>query len=400
MDLSEDEKVIEFFLEREIKPATQTKYYTHLKHYIEHAGDGLTPTELIQEARSEERQGIYIEDRKIHKRFIRFKAWLLTANWDESTKKIALSNIKTFYKTLHINEVPPTTIKVPRKKQIKITHLPSQEDVKKAVLAANVKYQSILLLMASSGLMQSDIIQFKVTDFIESFNKQAHTNFTGIDDIRQLVEIAEKKEIVLKWEGERAKNSIEYMTFSSTETTKAIAEYLRTDPPRSRDDFLFRNKGQKIRIFTLDNYIQFINDKLGLTGGEDKYKRIIPRNLRKRFGSLLTEAELGYRHIEYMMGHVLPPVQGAYFKLPGEDVMRRAYLKALPYLMILEPMETKVLTDEKLAEIEEREREREEERRKEKEEMEEMKQRELLREKRLQHLEKIYLDKKDVEDSD
>ncbi|MEN6568377.1 MAG: hypothetical protein ABFC57_19000, partial [Veillonellales bacterium] len=89
-----------------------------------------------------------------------------------------------------------------------------------------------------------------------------------------------------------------------------------------------------------------------------KYKRINLRNLRSRFGSLIMEAELGYRQIEYMMGHVLPAVQGAYFKLPSEDVMRRAYLKALPHLMIFESIETKVLTDERLKEYEERDKQK------------------------------------------
>ncbi len=39
MDLKDDEKLIEFFLERESKPKTQTQYYVHLNYFIKHAGD-------------------------------------------------------------------------------------------------------------------------------------------------------------------------------------------------------------------------------------------------------------------------------------------------------------------------------------------------------------------------
>lgn len=357
MKLEDDPKVIQFFLERESKPGTKKKYYTHLKHYIQHAGDGLTPTELIQEAISEERAGIYIEDRKIQKRFLRLKAWLLEQKWTDISKKTVLSNIKTFYKTLHVHEIPTTTIKVKRERQIKVTDLPSQEEVKKAVLRANQKYQAILLTMASSGLMQGDIIQLKLTDFIESFNTQAGTHFNGVNDIDQLLLVAEKKEIIIKWESGRAKNDIEYMTFSSPEATRAIVEYLRTDPPHGDDDYLFRTKGKQILDRTFNMYIMTLNDWLGIKSS-DKYKRIIPKNLRKRFGSILTESGLGYRQIEYMMGHVLPAVQGAYFKLPSEDTMRTAYLKALPHLMILEPLETRVLTDDRLKEFEERDKQK------------------------------------------
>lgn len=386
MKLEDDQRVIEFFLERESKEGTKKKYITHLQHYIQHAGDNLTPTELIQEAINEERAGIYIEDRKITKRFLRLKAWLLEQDWADVSKRTVLSNIKTFYKTLHVHEIPATTIKVKRERQIRITDLPSQEEIKNAVLKANPKYQAILLVMASSGLMQGDILSLRLTDFIKSFNQQAGTRFNGVNDIDQLIQVAGEREIVIKWEFGRYKNDVEYMTFSSPEATRAILEYLRIDPPSNPDDFLFRTKGKQIQDRTLNMYIMTLNDWLGIKSS-DKYKRIIPKNLRKRFGSILTEAGLGYRQIEYMIGHVLPAVQMAYFKLPGEEVMRNAYLKALPSLMILEDVETRVITEDLLKEIEAREDEREREH-------QAMLEREKEREERLQQLER-QMDRRD-----
>jgi len=392
MKLEDDPKVIEFFLERESKPGTQKKYQTHLKHYIKHAGDGLTPTELIREAISEERAGVYIEDRQITKRFLRLKQWLLLQDWADISKRTVLSNIKTFYKTLHVNEIPSTTIKVKRERQIRITDLPSQVEIKNAVLRANPKYQAILLIMASSGLMQGDILRLKLTDFIKSFNHQCNTHFNGVNDIDQLIEIAGEKEIVIKWESERYKNDIEYMTFSSPEATRAIVEYLHTDPPQNPDDYLFRTKGKQIKDRTINMYIMTLNDRLGIKSS-DKYKRIIPKNLRKRFGSILTDVSLGYRQIEYMMGHVLPAVQGAYFKLPSEDVMRDSYLQALPYLMIFEPLETRVLTSDDKAEFE---RMKERERQRELEQLEEKK----AFEERMEKMERIIDDMKRKEKLD
>jgi integrase len=258
--------------------------------------------------------------------------------------------------------IPAISIKQKRKKQIKIEHLPIREEIKKALNESSIRYQAIILLAASSGLHKGDIRNIKLGEFLESFNSQAGTHLNGITDIDQLIKIADKKEIVLKWENGRYKNDIEYMTFSSPEATRAIVEYLRKDPPNSSDDFLFRVKGNIINENSFNIYFEDLNERLGL--GEcskdeiKKYKRINLRNLRSRFGSLIMEAELGYRQIEYMMGHVLPAVQGAYFKLPSEDVMRRAYLKALPHLMIFESIETKVLTDERLKEYEERDKQK------------------------------------------
>lgn len=356
MDLRNDEKVQEFFLERDISPQTEINYLRYLKYYIKNCGDGLTPTELIKEAISEERAGIYEEDRQIKKRFQRLKLWLKTREMGDKTKRTILSSIKTFYKTLNVKWIPDVTIKVKRKKQVKIEHLSTRDEIKKALNESSIRYQAIILLAASSGLHKGDILHLKLSEFLESFNSQARTYLNSISDIDQLINISDNQEIVLKWEKGRYKNDIEYMTFSSPEATRAIVEYLRKDPPQSPDDFLFRVKGKKINSNSFNIYFEDLNERLGLGdyAKDDikKYKRVNIKNLRSRFGSLIMEAELGYRQIEYMMGHVLPAVQGAYFKLPSEDTMRTAYLKALPHLMILEPLETRVLTSDDKAEFE------------------------------------------------
>ncbi len=348
MKIWEDPKVLEFFIEREIHPETQAKYIRMLRYYIEHSGDGLTPTELIREARQEERAGVYIEDRKITERFLRFKAWLIKQPWGDMTKRITLSLLKTFYKTLHVHEIPSTSIRVRRERQVKASELPTREEVKRAIIRSSPKYGAIFLTMASSGLMQGDIINLKLNEFVESFNEQVNTSFNGVSDIDQMLEIADKREIIIKWEKQRYKNNIEYMTFSSSESCRAILEYLREDPPQSEDDYLFRYEGHQVNFSTFSVYVNKLNQKLKIN---DYYKRIIPRNLRKRFASILMESEIGYSQIQYMLGHVQSRVDGAYFKLLDEGSMRKAYLKALPKLMILEDVETRILTSDDKAKM-------------------------------------------------
>jgi hypothetical protein len=385
MDIREDEKVIEFFLEREISPETEIKYIRTLKKYMKHAGDGLKPVELIQEAKHDQRTIIDEDDRRVKKRLQRFKKWLKEQkNLKDNTQRTYLMYIKTFYTTLGIR-IPPITIKVKRRPQIKKDALPNTEEVKNAVLTSKEKMQAIILTCASSGLYGGDIRELKLEQFLESFNQQANTMFNGISDIDELIKVSNKKEIVIKWEKGRHKNSIECMTFSSPEATRAIVEYLRTDPPQHRDDFLFRYKGRQIEEDALSMSFTRVNDRLGIEP-EDENKRIHPMNLRKRFASII-ERLVSLRQGEYMLGHILPPVQGSYYKLPGELEMMEAYLKALPELMILEPMETRVLTEDKLKEVEEREREREEERAREKKEyLERERLRELERQKEREEL--------------
>lgn len=103
MNIEKDEKVLDFFIERELDPLTQVEYIRHIKYYIEHAGDNLTPTQLIDEAIEEERAKVPHEDRKIEKRFKRFKKWLLEQDYSSETKRGMLGCIKTFYITSHVN---------------------------------------------------------------------------------------------------------------------------------------------------------------------------------------------------------------------------------------------------------------------------------------------------------
>ncbi len=348
MDLRDDEKVIDFFLERELKSTSEDSYIRILTEYIREAGDGLTPTELILEAKREKKEIEDEDERTILKRFKRFKLYLKKKpKLTNETRKHYISSIRTFYTTLNVKEVPTTTFKVPRKKQLKKKDLSTQEEVKTAVLDGR-KYQAVLLIAASSGLYGGDIRELKLNQFLESFNKQAGTYFNGISDIDEMIKVADKREIVIKWEKDRHKNGIEQMTFSSPEATRSILQYLRKNPQKDPDGYLFHWKGEQIRAGTFKGFLTDLNNRLQI---KEKYKRINFLNLRKRFGGII-EPKVSYRQGQYLLGHVPPPVDGSYFKLPGEREMREAYLNALPELMILEPVEVRVLTDEKLRELE------------------------------------------------
>jgi len=59
MTFEDDDNLIEFFINRESCKITQDKYIHHLKLYSKIAGDNLTPTQLVDEAKKEYEQGIH-----------------------------------------------------------------------------------------------------------------------------------------------------------------------------------------------------------------------------------------------------------------------------------------------------------------------------------------------------
>ena len=48
--------------------------------------------------------------------------------------------------------------------------IPSKEDIIKALNLCNTKYQAIILLMSSSGISVGDVLNLKVSDFLNGLN--------------------------------------------------------------------------------------------------------------------------------------------------------------------------------------------------------------------------------------
>ena len=344
MNLKEDPQIIEFLLNRNLKPHSEYQYLKRIKQYCQYTQ--LTPTELIEEAINEEEQGIRKPNRKIKKYMIGYINKLKNENKSPNYITTGITIIKTFYNEFEI-ELPRVRCNIKEQKElVTTTDIPTKEDIKKIVKYANIKYHAIILLMMSSGMGSSEIRHITLKDYIASLN------ITDLDDfsIDSLMEILHKKEKeVPTWSIRRYKTKMPYITFSSPESVKHINEYIedrysQNYPFTSIDDYLFETKGKHMQRKTISTYFRRLNDTAGM--GYYKRQRFLRAHaLRNFFASTLKNNGFDSLDSEWLIGHNIKSITDAYIK-PNIHYLKMRYMDILPYLSIEEVKTRTVESDE------------------------------------------------------
>jgi len=106
--------------------------------------------------------------------------------------------------------------------------VPSKENICKALQQCDLKYRAIILLMSSSGMGKEEISSLKVKDFCSAL-ADVELNQYDMIKIAENLDYNEKyyhKNIIGTWFVKKQKTGQEYYTFSTTESIKAILDYL------------------------------------------------------------------------------------------------------------------------------------------------------------------------------
>ena len=125
-----------FCRDRNIKLSTKKGYDSALRLYENFQGESIE--NLFAEARNEENKRIPLKDRKIKKRLMNFRSYLLNSKLSPNTSKTYFSKVKTFY--LHFEfELPH----LPQAKYDKIYEtnyldLPTREHIHEALLISPI----------------------------------------------------------------------------------------------------------------------------------------------------------------------------------------------------------------------------------------------------------------------
>lgn len=362
-----DLAVNELFSLREIHVKTRGKYVHALNIYCTEIEPVMMPEELIDEALEEEVAfpPIHESNRKMTKRFMKFKAWIDNYGYKGSSKIVMYSYIKTFYRDLGV-KIPDKMkfkVKVEKEDMIEVDDLPSKDDILRAYHATSLRTKAIILLGLSSGLSGIDIRHLKISSLMQEFQKY------GLKDmnIEEMYQIAQKNEIVPMLDGKRIKNGVAYRTFCSPEAVRAIMNYLRLHPPETEDDYVFRIKklvrdennnivkdknGNSIKKYkqidegTFFRVFTRLNNKIGL-GDKKRESKVLPHSLRRLFASLVVEMDVNFVKAEFMIGHELSKTRRSYYKQTRPEVMREAYLTVLPSLTVLEDTKVRIVTETK-----------------------------------------------------
>lgn len=207
MKVENDPKVQKYYSDHQLAKSTQENYSYRLQKYCNFIKLG--PSEFIQEAIKEEETGIPLKYREINKYFKSYYEHLKRLQYSPKSISITMSVIKSFYGEYKI-ELPIYLFKTFRNKKIKdSSDVLSKEDILCALKFANVKYQAIILLMVSSGMGISEIINLTVMDFMMGLKGYYYLKNDEIVDISLLREILDGVKMpVAIWKVRRIKTGV------------------------------------------------------------------------------------------------------------------------------------------------------------------------------------------------
>ncbi len=326
IDIERDPRVEQWFGMIEGAKATRKTYATYINTFCECIGK--TPSELIDEAIKETREGKLLSERNTVVYLTKFKKCLTEKKKAPKTQGVALSTIKSFYKSFDIqlsSSMGKNKKRLPlREHQTFLT----KDDVKKLLThCSNLRMKAIILTMATSGMAKNEILNLRLKDIV--FDK----NDIGVITMR------------------REKSQIDYTTFISPEATMVIKSYLderNRDPHlkvKSPSDYFFvtygaklkagekitDKKGSKIAPQTFINEFKKLGEDLGYGNGKGFFVKSRSHALRKFFSSTLENAGMPKNKVDFMLGHATSGTDLAYFNT-NLDKLKTLYIKFLPYL--------------------------------------------------------------------
>ena len=344
-----------------------------------HELTGLTPTQIIEIAKKEEKPFITedglvdiidINDRRITQIQYEYDADLRNnpkngRTPSEKTLRLKGSTYRSFLKEFDIQLPKPIEYDIP-KKQVRDDEIPSWEDVQKAMtLAKSPRDKAAIAFAATTGIRVSDIVGFKIKDLIKACSiyfspSEEHTIENLLDknpdNIMPCWEFTPKK---------TKKHENLAITFNTAETTNYIFDYLKYrihldkendgDGKLMDDDPLFASqRGNFLHENRLEYQIRLINDRMG--GEKDRnglYSKFRLHNLRALFKTTCRRAfkevqidstkNFDGDIVDLFTGHSSEGLRHVYEAVPRdkpESYLRKAYEAILNHLSI-QPTEVK-----------------------------------------------------------
>ena len=131
-------------------------------------------------------------------------------------------------------------------------------------------------------------------------------------------QVRNKDNIIGIWNSVESETDIDYLTFNSSESNKAIIDYLlernNKKPIISFDEPLFIANGNKIGEHTLSAIYRRINQRAGLGIRNDKRNFLTSNIPRKMFQRALLNIDVEYLAVELMLGHKIDNIKFAFYK--------------------------------------------------------------------------------------
>lgn len=318
-----------FCKQRNISESSRTGYFSTLKKYEKF--NKLSIDQLIDEAINEEKQEIPLKERKIKRRLLNYRTYLLNSKLSQNTVRSYFVKIKTFYQHFEIEIPYLPEVKYAKEYETNYLDLPTREHIRQAIDISSIDIKAIILFMSSSGTAKAETLSLTVQDFIDA-TREYHQGGSLNEMLEQL---DKRNDVVPTFYLKRVKTSKYYYTFCSPEATKHIVTYLKTRQNLKMSDKLFQ-----FTTSTLLSRFQEINDTMNW-GFKGKYRFFRSHTLRKFHASNIG---LSAEYIDALQGRSKNEVHETYIKT-NPETLKEIYMKSMSNVMINQ-LESREVTQE------------------------------------------------------
>ena len=320
-----NELFIKFCKERNIKDSTMKGYESALKKYT--SFHDKTINYLLKEALKDEEKRIPLKERKIKKRLLDYRNYLLNSTMSPNTAKTYFSKLKTFYIHFEIEIPHLPDAKYDKIYETNYLDLPTREHIYQALEIVPIDLKAIILFMSSSGTAKAETLSLTVRQFIDGTSE--YHNGGTIDNILNVLE--KRNNVVPTFYLKRIKTDKYYYTFCSPEASHAIVKYLKT-----REDLKLEDKLFDFTSSLLLSRFQEINDNMNW-GFKGKYRFFRSHTLRKFHASNIG---LTAEYIDSLQGRSKNIVHETYIKTNPQR-LKKIYMSAMHNVMIFTEKEEK-----------------------------------------------------------
>lgn len=352
VNIGNDNKLLKYFRKRHLEPSTKKLYLCAFQAY--HQVTGLTPTQAFIEADDEEEQGIRLNRRKIIDHLDNFEEYL-EDNYKERTLKIYLTIIKSFYRFNRI-QVPETIRRPPNPTpEQSLEQLPNLNDIKTAIKFSDIKYQTLIILLASSGMRQGDARTLTLKHLTNSLKDYAKIRVNDLVDIEEVRYKLPETIGPIRWDKWMQKKRRYYTTYSTPESLEYILKYLEAHPPKeyADDTYLFRSSRTNgfLTRNAFNEYFEKLDRRCQFPSRKGELIFFRPHNLRRWFGNQLKKTELGYTDTRHLMGHLIRDPTGRAYLKPDFEHLRTLYYNNMNEVTIFGRVEVHNITDKRVNEL-------------------------------------------------
>lgn len=344
MDFLEDPLAVDYVNTKHPNQGTINARSCRLRKYFTFLNK--SATEIIETAEDEEDERLRMRKRTIKADLENFLEYLIGEEYSVNYIKANMGTVKGFYR-YHGIERPDIEIHIKNEQRFTVDDIIQKEHIIKALKYADVKWKAVILTMASSGMGAGEMMSLTLDDLKHSLSKYGVKSSTNVGEIIDVVR--ENKDAVIRWDIRRVKTGMPYFTFSSPESLLAIADYLEDYNGKK---YLFcAPRGGQLWPGNVVYSFGKINTACGF-GKVGSQRFFHSHGLRPFFGSAIIRNKIELIYADWMLGHAINPQRESYFKA-YPDAVKTEYLKVLPDLTVVDKVKTRVITDERLAELEE-----------------------------------------------